>query len=317
MGKPSLAVIIPLFNERENLPELRSRLCAVLESTGTDYRVVLVDDGSDDGSFEAMRSVHQADPRWKAIRLSRNFGHGAACTAGLQHVDADAVILMDGDLQDPPELIPEMLKMWRGGVKVVYAIRTGRKDSWLRRTATAAFYRALNRLSAVAIPVDAGIFSLLDRQAALALSGLGERHRYLTGLRAWIGFTQGAVPYERQERHASTPKQTLARLLLLALDALFAFSVVPLRAASVLGVLMAGASIAFAAKVCYEKLFTDKPIIGWTSTIMAITLTGGMILTTLGIIGEYLSRIFDEVKQRPIYLVDELLGLEGRAPRRS
>jgi polyisoprenyl-phosphate glycosyltransferase len=303
-----LSVVVPVLNERENLPELRRRLTAALEKTGLAWEVIVVDDGGDDDSLGWLRQAHQEDRRWKTLVLSRNFGHGAACTAGLSQCDSDAVVLMDGDLQDPPELIEEMLARWREGAKVVYAVRTDRKESLSRRLLTSFFYRLLEAMSPVSIPLDAGIFCLLDRKAADALASLPERHRYLTGLRAWVGFSQVPIYYKREARRASSPKQDWSRLLRLAMDAFFAFSNIPLRLATLLGLTMAGGSFLFALKVIYEKLFTSKPIIGWSSTLVAITLTGGAILVTLGIIGEYLGRIYDEIKARPIYLVSEKIG---------
>lgn len=306
---PRIGVIVPIFNEEENLPELKRRLSAVLDACGLEYSVILVDDGSQDGSLALMRAFNQADARWKAVSLSRNFGHGAACTSGLDHIDADAVVFIDADLQDPPELIPEFIKKWREGHAVVFGERTARPESWLRRAATGVFYRLLNGLSATPLPLDAGIFSLMDRTAVEGLKRLPERHRYLTGLRSWVGFSQAGVPYERRPRHASQPKQNLVKLMLLAFDAIFSFSNAPLRLATILGLTMATGSFLFSLDVLYEKLFTDKPIIGWSSTMVLISWTGGMILFTLGIIGEYVGRIYNEIKQRPIYLVKEKVGL--------
>lgn len=306
---PRIGVIVPIFNEEENLPELKRRLSAALDACALEYTIILVDDGSQDGSLSLMRAFSRGDSRWKAISLSRNFGHGAACTSGLDHIDADAVVFIDADLQDPPELIPEFIKKWREGHAVVFGERTGRPESWLRRAATGIFYRLLNGLSATPLPLDAGIFSLLDRTAVESLKRLPERHRYLTGLRSWVGFSQAGVPYERRPRHASQPKQSLVKLMLLAFDAIFSFSNAPLRLATILGLTMATGSFLFSLDVLYEKLFTDKPIIGWSSTMVLISWTGGMILFTLGIIGEYIGRIYNEIKQRPIYLVKEKVGL--------
>ena len=237
-----IGVIVPIFNEEDNLPELKRRLSAVLDAAGLDYEVILVDDGSKDRSLSLPCASTTPRSRWKALALSRNFSHGAACTAGLDYIDADAVVFVDADLQDPPELIPEFIKKWREGYAVVFGARTGRPESWLRQTVTGAFYRLLNSMSTTPLPLDAGIFSLLDRSAAESLKKLPERHRYLTGLRAWVGFSQVSVPYERQSRHASQPKQSLVKLLSSAFDAIFGFSSTPLRAATILGLLMAAGS---------------------------------------------------------------------------
>ena len=218
-------------------------------------------------------------------------------------------MFLDADLQDPPELIPEFIKKWREGFAVVYGARTGRPESFLRQAITGVFYRLLNGLSATPLPLDAGIFSLLDKAAADGLRKLPERHRYLTGLRGWVGFAQASVPYQRQSRHASQPKQSLVKLVTLAFDAIFGFSSAPLRLATIIGLLMAAGSFLLSLNVLYDKFFTDKPIIGWSSTMVLISWTGGAILFTLGIIGEYIGRIYDEIKQRPIYLIKEKVGL--------
>ncbi|MBI4061319.1 MAG: glycosyltransferase family 2 protein [Elusimicrobia bacterium] len=309
MSGRRIGVVVPVFNEAESLPEFKRRLSAVLDASGMEYAVILVDDGSRDASLALMREFHRQDPRWKALSLSRNFGHGAACTSGLDHIDADAVVLIDADLQDPPELIAEFIQKWREGHAVVFGARTGRSESWLRRSATSVFYRLLNGLSATPLPLDAGIYSLLDRTAVESLRRLPERHRYLTGLRSWVGFSQVHVPYERRPRHASQPKQSLLNLVLLACDAIFSFSNAPLRLATILGLAMAAGAFLFSLNVLYEKLFTAKPIIGWSSTMVLISWTGGMILFTLGIIGEYVGRIYNEIKQRPVYLVQEKVGI--------
>ncbi len=287
------------------LPELRRRLAAALPAAA---EVVFVDDGSADGTAALLKTFHAEDARFKAVLLSRRFGHGAAVMAGLARASGDAVVLMDGDGQDPPELLGRLVEAWKGGAQVVYAERTGRAEGGPRRLLTWAFYRLLARVADTAIPLDSGVFCLLDRKAADALRALPERHRYLPGLRAWIGFTQAAVPYERAPRLSSTPKQGACALGGYAFDALFAFSAVPLRLATVLGLALSLWSFVYGAKVVYEKLFTDKPIIGWTSTIAAITLIGGTTLLTLGIIGEYLARIYDEVKRRPLFLESGVVG---------
>lgn len=300
-----LSVVVPVLDEAAGLPELRRRLAAAVPG---DAEFILVDDGSSDGTGALLERFHAEDKRFKAVLLSRRFGHGAAVMAGLARASGEAVVLMDGDGQDPPELIAKLLEARERGAQVVYAERAGRAEGGVRRALTWLFYRLIARLSDTRIPLDAGVFCLLDRRAAEALRSMPERHRYLPGLRAWLGFTQAAVPYERGPRLSSTPKQDAGALAGYAFDALFAFSSVPLRLSTLLGLGLSLFSFAYFAKVVYEKLFTDKPLIGWTSTIATITLIGGATLLTLGIIGEYLARIYDEVKRRPLYLEAGTIG---------
>lgn len=307
------SVIVPILDEAEILDEFHRRLTKALEPHAGAYEVIAVDDGSTDGTLEALRRIRERDPRWKIIRLSRNFGHGSACTAGLDLMDTAAAVLIDADLQDPPEVIAEFLAKWREGYDVVYGSRIKRHEGPWRQFLVRCFYRTLNFFSDTPLPVNAGIFSLVDRRVADRLKALPERQRYLTGLRSWVGFNQVAVPYERQERWGSSPSQTWLKLIKLAADAIFSFSILPLRLATFFGVLLALSSFALGADILYEKLFTDKPIIGWTSTMLAIITIGGMILVTLGIIGEYLGRIYHEIKQRPLYIVSQSFGFETSA----
>ena len=307
-GEPQLSVVVPVLNEERTLPEFGRRLTAALEALGLPYEVIVVNDGSRDGSLQVLKAIHGSDPRWRIIDLSRNFGHGSACTAGLKHARGRGVVVMDADLQDPPELIGEFVKKWKEGWQVVYGARIKRSESRIRQLVVKAFYRLLTTLSDTPIPEDVGIFSLIDRAAVDQLTAFPEWHRYLTGLRAWVGFRQVGVPYERQERWGSMPSQTWVKLARLAADALFSFSILPLRLATMLGVALALGSFAMGADILYEKLFTNKPIIGWTSTMLAIIMIGGMILVTLGVIGEYVGRIYDEIKQRPLYIIQEKIG---------
>lgn len=309
------SVIIPIYNEQDTLPVLHSRLIAALNPLDESFEVILVDDGSSDHSFELMKRIHAQDSRFKVLRLSRNFGHQIAISAGLDFARGDAVILMDGDLQDPPELLPRMIAKWREGYEVVYTVKTSRKENSLKRFAFKSFYRILHALSTIRIPLDAGNFSLMDRKVVDVLRQIPERHRYISGLRAWVGFRQFGIEYDRGERYAGKPQMSLGRLIQLALDGIFSFSNVPLRVASYIG--FASALVAFAGGlfVIYEKLFTNKAILGWASTICTIAFLGGLILMTLGVIGEYIGRIYDEVKQRPLYIISEGLGFEEQPLR--
>ena len=302
------SIIIPLYNEEKTIPELVTRLAAVTDGMSDPWELILVDDGSTDGSFTAMCALHRNDPRIKVVRLSRNFGHQIAISAALDLAQGDAVILMDGDLQDPPELLPQLLKLWKDGYHVVYTVKTSRKENWLKRLAFKSFYRVLSAMSSIKIPMDAGNFSLMDRRVVEVLRTMPERNRYISGLRAWAGFQQTAVYYDRGPRFAGKPQMSLGRLFHLALDGIFSFSNAPLRAAIYFGMAAAMVSFAGGLYVVYEKLFTNLAILGWASTIVSILFVGGMILMTLGVIGEYISRIYEEVKKRPLYVIRDKFG---------
>lgn len=305
------SIIIPIYNEELTLPELRTRLIAATAALDEPFEVLLIDDGSKDRSFELMKEIHHRDARFKILRLSRNFGHQIAISAGMDLAKGDAVILMDGDLQDPPELLPQMIARWKEGYDVVYTVKTSRKENRLKRLAFTAFYRILHALSSVKIPMDAGNFSLMDRKVVEVMKQIPERHRYISGLRAWVGFRQIGIEYDRGARFAGEPQMSLRRLFSLAFDGIFSFSNIPLRAATYIGFLAALIAFGGGIFVLYEKLFTDKAILGWASTIVTITFLGGLTLMTLGIMGEYLGRIYDEVKQRPLYIISEGIGFDN------
>ncbi len=304
------SIIIPIYNEQETIPELLGRLAIVMNSLTGPVEVIFVDDGSKDSSFALLETAYRRDPRLKIIRLSRNFGHQIAISAALNAVKGDAVIVMDGDLQDPPELLPQMIEQWKQGAHVVYTVKRTRKENPLKQLAFKSFYRVLHALSEVNIPMDAGNFSLLDKRVVEIMRSMPERHRYISGLRAWVGFKQVGITYDRDARFAGEPQMSLRRLVHLAMDGIFSFSNVPLRVAVYVGFISALIAFVGGFFVLYEKLFTDKAILGWTSTIVSITFLGGMILMTLGVIGEYIGRIYDEVKQRPLYVVREMVGFE-------
>lgn len=306
------SIVIPIYNEESTLPELRSRLVNATASLDTDYEVILIDDGSVDRSFELMREINALDSRFKILQLSRNFGHQIAISAGMDVAQGDAVILMDGDLQDPPELLSQMIAKWKEGYHVVYTVKRSRKEGRIKRWAFTAFYRVLYTVSSIRIPMDAGNFSLLDRRVVDVLRQIPERHRYISGLRAWVGFKQIGIEYDRGARFAGEPQMSIGRLFSLAFDGIFSFSNIPLRFATFVGFAAAAVSFAGGLFVIYEKLFTDKAILGWASTIVTITFLGGLTLMTLGIIGEYIGRIYDEVKQRPLYIISEAVGFEQK-----
>lgn len=313
------SVIIPIYNEEKTLPELHRRLTVALRPLDANVEIILVDDGSKDTSFELMRSARSKDPRVKILRLSRNFGHQVAISAGIDVARGDAVILMDGDLQDPPELLASMVERWKEGYQVVYTVKRSRRENPLRRLAFRSFYRVIRSVSTIDIPMEAGNFSLLDRRVVEILRSMPERNRYISGLRAWTGFRQIGIAYDREARFSGRPQMSYRRLLELALDGIFSFSKAPLRVAVYIGTF--SALIAFLAGlwVLSQKLFTDRAILGWASTIVSISFLGGLTLMTLGIIGEYIGRIYDEVKQRPLYVVQDAIGFgeTSRVERKS
>lgn len=308
------SIIIPIYNEESTLPELRNRLVEATRLLDKSFEIILIDDGSADRSFELMKQIHAEDPRFKIIRFSRNFGHQIAISAGMDVAQGEAVILMDGDLQDPPELLTKMIAKWRQGYQVVYTVKTSRKENSLKRLAFKSFYRILHALSSIRIPMDAGNFSLLDRRVVEVMRHIPERHRYISGLRAWVGFKQIGIEYDREARFAGEPQMSIGRLFSLAFDGIFSFSNIPLRAATYVGFVAAVISFGGGLFVIYEKLFTDKAILGWASTIVTITFLGGLTLMTLGVIGEYVGRIYDEVKQRPLYIISEGIGFHSPLP---
>lgn len=302
-------VILPLYNEEDNLPLLRERLMASLEKAGVNWRVIYVNDGSRDRTESLAREHNSQDPRFTLVNLSRNFGLQGALAAGLDFADADAVIVADGDLQDPPELIPEMVAKWQAGAQVVIARRKSRRETGPRRWAFEAFHLLFNYLSDYPIPTQTGNFCLLDRQAARHLRALSERHRFFPGLRAWIGFRQEFIHYDRMERHDGTPQQTFPRLISLAMDAIFSFSYKPLRIMTAIGVMISFLGFVLAFSFVLRRLLgIEIAQTGFTTLVTLILFLGGLQLISIGILGEYLGRIYDEVKNRPIYLVGDTCG---------
>jgi dolichol-phosphate mannosyltransferase len=311
------SIIIPIYNEQETLPELCRRLASVLNGLDRPVEVLLVDDGSSDASFSMLADMHRSDPRFKVIRLSRNFGHQVAISAGIDYSAGEAIMIMDGDLQDPPELLPEFLAKWKEGYDVVFAVRRKRKESFLKKLAYFTFYRLLQRIAAIDIPLDSGDFSLIDRRVADALRAMPERRRFVRGIRSWVGFRQVGVEYERGRRFAGEAKYTSSKLFRLALDGIFSFSFAPLRLASYTGFAISLISFALALFYLLQKIFVGIDTKGWASTIVIILFLGGVQLLTIGIIGEYIGRVYDEVKRRPLYVVSDWLGFEqkGKTPR--
>lgn len=305
---PSVSIGVALYNEEAVLPELLERLGKVMDGLpGTGHEVVFVDDGSSDRTWPIIEAAARRDPRIVAISLSRNFGHQAALTAVLEHVTGDVTIIMDGDLQDPPEAIPRFLEAHAAGADVVYARRVNRKEGILLRMSYHAFYRLVGSLASVQLPMDAGDFGLLSRRVVNELKRTREHHRYLRGLRTWVGFRQEGIEVERGERFAGDSKYSATKLFKLAFDGIFAFSIVPLRAAAFLGAVAVALTVLFALYSLYAKLFLDRSPQGFTALILVITFVSGVLLFFLGVIGEYVGRVYEEVKGRPIYIVGKVV----------
>jgi polyisoprenyl-phosphate glycosyltransferase len=310
-----ISVVVPCYNEEEVLVHTHSRLTQVLDRLeNAEYELVYVNDGSSDRTDEILRSLNQTSPHTRAVLLSRNFGHQAAVTAGLTAAAGQCVVIIDADLQDPPEVIAEMVERWREGYEVVYGIRESRAgESGFKLRSAQLFYRLINKLSDVHIPLDTGDFRLLDRRAVDALLAMPERHRLLRGMASWIGFRQYGLKYAREARFAGTTKYPLRKMLNLALDGIFSFSTVPLRFVTILGVLtsaLAAAGIFYSLAV---RIFTSHWVAGWATLILAVLFTGGVEMFCFGILGEYIGRIYTEIKQRPLFIVREMLELNARA----
>jgi glycosyltransferase involved in cell wall biosynthesis len=307
-GEFRISIAIPLHNEEAMIPELLSRLEKTLTTIeGGPHEIVLVDDGSTDSTAAALEEAARNDSRLVVVILSRNFGHQAALTAALDHVTGDAVVLMDADLQDRPEAIPLFLEKYRQGYDVVYALRVNRKEPFWLRASYKAFYRLLGMISDMQIPMDAGDFGLVSRRVVVELRRLGERNRYLRGLRSWVGFRQIGIEVERDSRFAGTAKYNLWRLFKLGFDGIFSFSTLPIRAATLFGIIALAVSSVYSLYTLYAKLVLHIPPQGFTAIIILVTFLSGVQLTFLGVIGEYLGRVYEEAKTRPVYIVERII----------
>ena len=307
-----LSVIVPCYNEEAVLAETHRRLGEVLQQIeGIDYEIIYVDDGSRDATAQILCALQTNDEHVRVVRFSRNFGHQTAVTAGLEHATGDAVVLIDADLQDPPEVIPEFVARWREGYHVAYGVRIDRPGETRFKLATArSFYRVLGRLSETQIPLDAGDFRLMDRRVVNALQAMPERDRFVRGMVAWVGFRQVAVPYRRAARFAGESKYPFFRMLRFALDGLTSFSVAPLHAATWIGFIASAMAMLGVGYALVLRLFTNNWVTGWTALFIAVLFVGGTQLLALGVIGEYVGRIYAESKRRPLYVVQERLGFE-------
>jgi dolichol-phosphate mannosyltransferase len=306
-----LDIVIPIYNEEENLGELQRRLSEVCSRIqGCEWRVLYVNDGSGDRSLSIMLEQHRTDSRFTVLELSRNFGHQAAITAGLMHAEGDVVVFMDGDLQDPPEVIPDLIECWRGGFQVVRAQRRSRKESGLRRLGFEAFHKVFALISDFPIPSQTGIFGLIDKQALEELKKLTEKNRFFPGLRSWVGFEQGIVYYDRQERAGGEPKQSFKRLIKYALDAIFSFSYKPLKMMTAMGIFISTVGFALACFFILRRILgVEIAQTGFTTLVTLVLFLGGVQLIAIGLLGEYLARIYDEVKQRPLFIVRKGYGV--------
>ena len=303
-----LSIVIPVLNEERNIPELVRRLQQALGPAGISFEIIFVDDGSTDRTPEILHALNADDDRIKAVHLARNFGHQAAISAGLRAAAGDAVAVMDGDLQDSPEMLPVFLERWQAGYDVVYAIRERRAASWPKRVGYLVFYRLLAGISQIEIPLDSGDFSLMSRRVVDVLNAMPERTRFVRGMRSWAGFRQVGVEHVRGPRFAGEAKYTYRRLVRLALDGFFAFSYRPLQLASLCGIAVSALAIALAAGLVVLKLTHGIPLVGWTSLMVAVLFMGGVQLICVGILGEYVGRIYEESRGRPPYLVARVVG---------
>ena len=309
-----LSVIVPCLNEEEALRGTQVRLSAALEQIPTNFEIIYVDDGSTDATPEVLRELQAYDSRVRVVRFSRNFGHQMAITAGLEHAGGDAVVIIDADLQDPPETIVDFFRKWQEGYDVVYGVRTEREGETAFKLWTAKlFYRFMTRLSDTQIPLDTGDFRLMDRRVLNVLLGMPERDRFVRGMVSWLGFSQVAVPYRREARIAGVTKFSFFKMLRFALDGIFSFSIVPLRVATWTGFITSFLAIVGIVLVSLEHFLGVEGLVkGWTSTMFAVLFIGGVQLICMGIIGEYIGRIYGESKHRPLYVVREILGFEGQ-----
>jgi len=306
------SIVAPVFNELENIPELYRRVAAVMSATGETWELVLVDDGSNDGSTERIRELAAVDKHVRPVIFARNFGHQIAVTAGWDYARGEAVVIMDADLQDPPEVIPDLIARWREGYEVVYAVRAEREgETWFKKVTAALFYRIIYRITDVKIPLDTGDFRLLDRKVVDTLKTMREHHRFPRGMAAWVGFRQIGVPYKRAARHAGVTKYPFSKMFKLALNAITGFSYFPLQLATYFGFTSAGLAIVAIPVVIIMRVIGHGAFLGQATTLIAVLFLGGVQLIFLGVLGEYLGRIYDEVKGRPLYIVREAPEREG------
>lgn len=308
------SLIIPVFNEEATLKDLYKRVKAVLNKQKGSYELIFINDGSIDGTFDILRSLHKKDTSVKIISFSRNFGHQTAVTAGLNFAKGKAVAILDADLQDPPEVLPKFFSKLNEGYDVVYAIRINRKENFFKRASYRLFYRLLHKVANIAIPLDSGDFCVMSRRAVEAINSIPERNRFVRGLRSWIGFRQIGITYERQSRYAGVSKYTLPKMLKLAFDGIFSFSYAPLQIMFYGGLLSLFLSIFGVIIAIYLRFFTSaySQVPGFATTIILVMFIGGLQLFSIGVMGEYMRRLYDEIKQRPQYIISSTIGFEKK-----
>jgi glycosyltransferase involved in cell wall biosynthesis len=318
MPRPTLSLVIPIFNEEAVIPELDRRLRTVLAGWADlveSWEVIFINDGSRDDSLPQLRKMAASEPRYKVLSFARNFGHQMAITAGIDRADGEAIVIMDADLQDPPEVVREMITLWRQGFDVVYGVRRKRAgETFFKKFTAAAFYRLLRAmLGGISIPADAGDFRLMARPVVLAMRALKERHRFVRGMVAWVGFRQTAAYYDREARFAGETKYPLRKMMRFAIDGITSFSTIPLRFATWLGVFAGVMAVVTALWALYIKLFVSGAVQGWTTIIIVVALAASAQLLMIGVLGEYVGRIYEEVKRRPLYLIAEEINLTNQA----
>ncbi|WP_078409442.1 glycosyltransferase family 2 protein [Priestia abyssalis] len=312
------SIIIPVYNEELVVRETYKRLKAVMEQTDGTYELLFVNDGSKDKTIDILKELSVRDETVKYLDFSRNFGHQIAITAGMDYAAGEAVVIIDADLQDPPELILDMIQKWKEGYEVVYAKRTKRKgETFFKKQTAHLFYRVLRASTEIDIPLDTGDFRLIDRKVCDQLVSMKERSRFVRGLVSWVGFKQTAIEYERDERLAGETKYPLKKMLRFSMDGITSFSYKPLKLASILGVLLSFSSVIWMFIVLYLKLFTDSTVTGWSSLLMTMLFFNGVVLVMLGVIGEYIGRIYDEAKDRPLYILQDSRRVERESEKVS
>lgn len=312
MPKELLSIVVPVHNEEKSLGELKENLIRVLDGGGFDFEVIFINDGSQDRSLEIITQIHRQDPRFKLISFTRNFGHEVATTAGLDFAQGDAVVIMDADLQDPPELIPQMLSKWKEeGYEIVFARRESRKgETWLKKVSAFIFYRFMEHVLKAPIPKDAGDFRLIDKRVALSLRNIRERNRFMRGLVTWTGYRMTSIPFERNPRKFGRTKYNFPKLFKLAWDSITAFSTLPLQIITFAGMLISFLSFSAIIAILVIRFVFHHAVEGWASLMVSVFFLGGIQIFILGVIGEYLGRIYVESQQRPLYIIDKTLGLE-------